>query len=168
MPEGSARRGMDAGAIDGQDAKAPASHPGSGSWRQDIIRQALAAEANNEADAKAAAKATVAALQSLFAELEPLLGGRAMRALYGRSLYLARSSFAEPLGMPIAGQHFLEPLHTDLASRKPEDARQASETLLVTFSDLLITFLGESIALRALRSAWGGTAMTTATRDKAE
>jgi len=167
MPNESARYALSEGAIS-QEGEARAESADSSPWGQDIIRQALAVGPNEEADAHAAAKATVGALQALFRELEPLLGSRAMRALYGRSLYLARSSFAQRVGMPDTAQHFLDPLLADLASRSLEDARQASETLLITFSDLLITFLGEPIALRALRSAWGGTATSVATRDKPE
>lgn len=171
MPDESVECTLGEGAT-GQEGELRATGVDSGTWRQDIIRQALAVGSNDEADAAAAAaaaaKAMVGALQALFEKLEPLLGSRAMRALYGRSLYLARSSFSQPVGLPDNGQHFLDPLLADLASRNLENARQASETLLVTFSDLLITFLGEPIALRALRSAWGGTATTVATRDKPE
>lgn len=167
MPDESARYALGEGATS-QEGGARASSADSSPRRRDIVAQALAVGPNEEADANAAAKATVAALQALFRELEPLLGSRAMRALYGRSLYLARSSFVQPVGLPDTGQHFLDPLLADLASRSLEDARQVSETLLITFSDLLITFLGEPIALRALRSAWGGTATSVATRDKPE
>lgn len=139
-------------------------------WLRATIRSRLlegAADAGN-GSAQATAHMTVAALRSLFAELDPLLGRRAAHALYGRSLYLARAAFARPGVLAEHEQPLLDRLQADLGSRSHDDACLAAELLLMTFSDLLVTFLGEPIALRALRSAWGRTAAAEATRDTPE
>lgn len=161
MPKGSTKPSAGEEAIDGRQAPALDSVPG----HRELVHYALAASG---ADSHSSATAAATALRALFVELEPLLGERAMRALYGRSLYLARTSFSPAVGMPVNGEDVFQPLLRNLAAREPSDAHEASETLLVMFSDLLITFLGEPIALQALRSAWGGTGEKRATRGQPE
>lgn len=143
----------------------PAS-PVSEHWQRAAVQEALANSLEHPADAKMVATAAVNVLQALFDEMERLLGHGAMRALFGRSLYLARASFPRPLAVPADGQGFLDPLNAELARRATQDAQDAAEALLVTFTELLTTFLGEPIAKRCLRSAWDGTATAVATRDK--
>lgn len=136
--------------------------------RQQIIQHFLAKGPANDADAGTIAEASVRALRLLLAELEPLVGAQAARALYARSLHLTRSSF--DWLSPAAGEprsDLLAALHSDLVSRVPADARRAGEALLNTFADLLISLIGEPLTRRLLRSAWGTTAADESSQEKA-
>jgi hypothetical protein len=124
--------------------------------REKIIQHALGGDALSDTDPAALAAATVRALRLLFAELEPLVGSQAVRALYSRSLHLTRARFewaaadqAEPLGEALSG------LQRNLASRVPAEAQRAGAALLNTFADLLISLIGDPLTQRLLRSAWG-------------
>ncbi|MBA2412469.1 MAG: hypothetical protein H0V63_06545, partial [Burkholderiaceae bacterium] len=124
--------------------------------KQEIIQHALAEGHADGADANTVAVATARALRLLFAELEPLVGGPAVHALYTRSLHLARSSFERPgPAEPEPPSEMLTALQQDLAARVPADARRAGETLLHTSADLLVSLIGEPLTNRLLLSAWG-------------
>lgn len=123
--------------------------------RLEIIQHAIAQCAVEGADADTVAAATARVLRLLFAELDPLVGTQAVRALYGRSLYLTRSSFewVSPAAVE-AGGDVLANLQRQLASRDAADTRRAGTTVLQTFADLLISLIGEPLTYRMLRSAW--------------
>jgi len=124
--------------------------------RNEMIRSALGGGAAEGADSKTVAGATVLALTSLLAELKPLVGELAARALYVRSLHLARSSFDRPSAADLESPNeLLAPLHRDLLLRAPADARGAAEALLLALADLLISLIGEPLTDRLLHKAWG-------------
>lgn len=137
--------------------------------RQEIIQEALAGRRRERADSGAIADATVRAIRLLLAELEPLVGAQAARALYARSLHLTRSSF-ERLSPAAAepGSELLAALHDDLASRVPSEAQHAGETLVLAFADLLISLIGEPLTHRLLRSAWDTPAAGEPSQEKAQ
>lgn len=124
--------------------------------RNDIIQHALRASADTEASPGVIAEASVRALDSLFSQLEPLVGVQGARALYARSLHVTRA-FQWPVQNEISPPPREELLHvvdTHLGALTPQDARRASEALLHAFADLLLSLIGEPLTLRLLRSAW--------------
>jgi len=129
--------------------------------RNEMIQSALAEGAAEGADARTVATATVRALTLLFDAVKPLVGNLALRALYVRSLHLARSSFERPTPAPSETEspdELLASLKRDLLSRAPAAARGAAEALLSAFADLLVSLIGESLTNRLLHSAWGSPA----------
>jgi hypothetical protein len=127
--------------------------------RQEIFRRALGDGDAADADAPAIAAATVRALRLLLAELEPLVGERAVLALYSRSLHLTRSTLPWLNATQHAAQaEALNALHDKLAARAPLEAREAGQALLLAFAGLLISLIGEPLTDRLLLSAWGGPA----------
>ncbi len=137
--------------------------------QQEIIQHALAEGHADDADANTVAVATARALRLLFAELEPLIGGHAVRALYVRSLHLARSSFGRPdPAEPEPRSEMLTALQQNLAARVPADARRAGETLLNTSADLLVSLIGEPLTHRLLLSAWGSPAADEPSLEKSQ
>jgi|ERR1039457_1535097 hypothetical protein len=121
-----------------------------------IIECALGRATAKDADAGVVASATVRAMSLLLGELQPLVGELATRALYARSLHLARSSFQRPAsGEASTRDDLLAPLHQDLTSRAPADAKRAGNALLHSFVDLLVSLIGKSLTHRMLRTAWG-------------
>ena len=125
--------------------------------RNEMIQSAL----GEGADAQTVATATVRALTLLFDAVKPLVGNLALRALYVRSLHLARSSLERPTPAPSETEspdELLASLKRDLLSRAPAAARGAAEALLSAFADLLVSLIGESLTNRLLHSAWGSPA----------
>ena len=124
--------------------------------RKDVIQSALDEGAAEGADSKTVAGATVRALTLLLAELKPLVGEIALRALYVRSLHMARSSFERPsAGELESPNELLAPLHRDLVSRAAAEARGAAEALLFALANLLVSLIGEPLTDRLLHKAWG-------------
>jgi len=127
--------------------------------RNEMIQSVLGEGAAEGANARAVATATVRALTLLFDAVKPLVGNLALRALYVRSLHLARSSFERPTSSETESpDELLASLKRDLLSRAPAAARGAAEALLSAFADLLVSLIGESLTNRLLHSAWGSPA----------
>jgi hypothetical protein len=87
--------------------------------------------------------------------LAPIIGSKAVVALYKRSLYLTGRTHPW-----LAGTH-QDADALDLAALKPVIARQSSaeaalgsRALLQTFNQLLGSLIGPSLTERLLRSAW--------------
>lgn len=124
--------------------------------RNEMIRLALEKGSGHDADSRALATATVDALTALSVELKALVGELAWRALYVRSLHLARSSFMRPaVGDLRSSGDLLAALQQDLLTRSPTEARGAAEALLHALADLLVSLIGEPLIHRLLRKAWG-------------
>jgi len=121
----------------------------------EIIDRALAEGIADDADAGIVAAAAFRAVDLLLNEIRPLVGGQATRALYSRSLHLARSSFRRPDLAEPETRSDLASLQHDLAGRAPVDARLAARALLTSFVDLLVSLIGRPLANRILESAWG-------------
>ncbi|MGH8796501.1 MAG: hypothetical protein ACREXI_05550 [Caldimonas sp.] len=124
--------------------------------REKIIEHALGYGAGAGADPGSVALAAVRALRLLLAELEPLVGSQAVRALYTRSLHLTRVRFGwRAVEASESFDETLTGLQENLAARVPADARRAGATLLSTFAGLLGSLIGDPLTQRLLRSAWG-------------
>lgn len=124
--------------------------------RSEMIQGALGEGAAEGADSEAVAGAAVLALTLLLAQLRPLVGEIALRALYVRSLHLARSSFDRPNEADLESpERLLAHLHQDLVSRSAVEARDAAEALLLALANLLVSLIGEPLTDRLLHKAWG-------------
>ncbi len=124
--------------------------------RTELIQSALGEGAAEGADSKVIAGAAIRALTLLIIELKPLVGELALRALYLRSLHLARASFERPgAGDLKSTDELLGPLHQDLVMRAPAQARVAADALLLALANLLVSLIGEPLTDRLLHKAWG-------------
>jgi hypothetical protein len=123
--------------------------------RQEIISHALGLGAAEDADSGTVSTEAIRAVSALIAELKPLVGELATRALYVRALHLARSSFERPRGTFESISDMLSPLSQNLGAREPNDAQAAAGALLRAFVDLLVSLIGEPLTYRMLRTAWG-------------
>ena len=118
----------------------------------DVEGRTLAA---HEANAAQIADAMVATWHEIDAALSPIIGRKAVVALFKRSLYLAARSHPWLAGTHEGAQVL------DLAALKPVVARRSgveaalgSRVLLETFDQLLGSLIGPSLTERLLRSAW--------------
>ena len=116
------------------------------------LRAALARHAGGAPDASVVAEATLGTWQDMAARLEPVIGARGVDALFDRSLQLASRSFP---WLAIAGDRgnraaLLAGLRARIAARETADAVEAGNALLLTFTELLQTLIGEPLTGRLL------------------
>lgn len=123
---------------------------------REAIRRALMYRAGNTPDANEVGEATLKIWQQMVTWLAPVIGMRGVIVLFSRSLHLTNSAFP---GLALTGNHvdndaLLLSLKARLASTETDDAIEASYVLLVTFTELLSTLIGESLTEQLLRPVW--------------
>lgn len=118
---------------------------------------AASAEGGGSVDPRAVADAAVQAWIRAASELTPLIGAEGVRALYGRCIALARSTYAwlPPGEFATSQAKSLANLRDALQARGPSDAIEAGTASLVFLAELLGTMIGEGLTTRLLSSAWG-------------
>lgn len=86
-----------------------------------------------------------------------IVGEGGFNSLYARSIFLTQSTFPWLLSspQPPPAEHRFEELKLSLAGQTPERASEANKLLLITFTDILASLIGEQLTIRILRSAWG-------------
>ena len=124
--------------------------------RHKAIGMLLAQRAGKTPDAKAIAAAAADTWPRVTARLVPVIGARGVDVLFRRALHLTSSSFPWLRLVGEDGGHItvLESLTTRLAEQEASSAAEASCALLVAFSDLLATLIGESLTERLLGPVW--------------
>jgi hypothetical protein len=141
----------------------------SNNTRARVFRRMLAREAGTDAHAPAIA-AAVRRLGERFAEqLTPLIGDAGVAAICARSLHLTQRSSPgfTPVRAPAQADAPFALLQLSLEQQEPTAATEAAVAVLATASELLASFIGESLTTRLLREAWpddfaGDTAEETA------
>jgi hypothetical protein len=120
------------------------------------IRTALAQRVGIPASG-ATANATAATWRLVAAQLAPVIGGRGLEVLFDRALRITSATFpwlavgnaggsAAPLPDLVAER---------LACQRPAEAAEASYMLFLTFTELLMNLIGESLTARLLTPVWG-------------
>lgn len=128
-----------------------------GTQRQ-LIERILSSRIGCGKDAPAIAAATARLWNELHLQLAPLVGIGGVRAIYARTLHLARAEFPWLADAREFDQRDLSfgGLKACLEKREAEEAAAASGALLRHFGDLLSTLIGELLAESLLRAAWKG------------
>lgn len=101
------------------------------------------------------ASAAVGVCKTLLKTLSPLLGNVGSQALLRRSLKLTEGAFpfyGDPRLAEESG--LLDAVGASLRRQKLDVAREASIALLLTFVELLATFIGERLTWQLLQEAW--------------
>ena len=124
--------------------------------RREAIRKKLAHCAGGESDARALAVATFSIWPQFSARLVPVIGARGVDILFNRAVYIASTSF--PF-LAIAadrarGTTPLDAIRAQIGQQDAPVAAAASCELLFTFTVLLATLIGDSLADRLLGPAW--------------
>lgn len=133
----------------------------------EAIRKTLARRAGDAPDSSVIAEAALATWNRVSDRLEPVIGMRGVDALFDRALHvtcktypwLAAVSLDEDGAAPgvVTGATQLvrlTNLKSRLADREPELAEEAGYVLLVTFTVLLASLIGESLTKRLLAPVW--------------
>jgi hypothetical protein len=122
----------------------------------EAMRRTLAQYAGEAPDACAIAEATLNIWRQVATRLTPVIGVRGVDALFSRSLHVTSKAFP---WLSMAGNDgnsntLLASLKVRLASQETAAAAEASDALLVTFTELLATLIGESLTDRLLAPVW--------------
>lgn len=101
--------------------------------------------------------------RKMAAQLILIIGSGGFDSLYARSVYLGRATYpwlAAGSG-PSETDHRFSSLETSLQMQSPSLARDANCLLLITFTDILASMIGERLTIRILDSAWATGAQDT-------
>ena len=88
-------------------------------------------------------------------------------SLYARSVFLGQATFPWFAAIALASQstHRFAGLRMSFAAQDPTQVSSANTLLLVTFTDILASLIGEHLTTSILRSAWGSGASETAVKE---
>ena len=115
-------------------------------------KRLLAHEGNSGSSSAECAAAAWRLYEKLNARLAPLLGSAGVQALFARSAKLAQAEFASLADLATA--EGMTELGGCLRVLEPAVATETAATLFGNFIDLIITFIGERLAIVVLRNAW--------------
>jgi len=123
---------------------------------QEAIRRTLEHHSGGTRDARSVAEATLRTWQLMADRLAPVIGTKGVDTLFSYSLYLTCATYR---WLEIAENHgenadLPASILARLSSREADAAAEAGYTLLVTFTELLATMIGESLTERLLLPAW--------------
>ena len=124
--------------------------------RQRAFRRMLAREAGTGADAPAIAAAARRLWERFAEQLTPLIGNVGVAAICARSLHLTQRNVRElaPVRVSAQGDAPFALLQRFLEQREPAAATEAAVAVLAAASELLASFIGESLTTSLLREAW--------------
>ena len=101
------------------------------------------------------------------ARLILIIGAGGFDSLYARSVFLSQSSYpwlAARSGPPQTDHRFAD-LKKSLQAQSPTLAREANCLLLITFTNILASMIGERLTTRILDSAWDIDTQDTADKE---
>jgi hypothetical protein len=123
---------------------------------RNVFQRILAREAGPGADTSATAAAARRVCERFARQLVPLIGDAGVAALCARSLHLTQRTAPGVVPVP-ASAHGDAPfalLQLFLEQQPPAAATEAAVAVLATASELLASFIGESLTTNLLREAW--------------
>jgi len=120
------------------------------------VRTILAQRTGYSPTASSVAEATLDTWQQVVAQLASVIGVRGVDALFSHSLHVTSKDFP---WLAIDGNHgnsaaLLVSLKACLADRESAAAAEASYALLVNFTELLASLIGESLTEHLLAPVW--------------
>jgi len=122
----------------------------------ETIRKTLVQRAGGHPDAKAVANAAISTWHEASARLSPIIGGQGIDVLLRRSLHVAGKTFPALAEPTHEGRNnvLLANLQVRLSACETTLAIEASNALLVTFTELMSSLIGESLTERLLAPIW--------------
>jgi hypothetical protein len=103
------------------------------------------------------ADAAIRIWEQMAIQIISIVGEDGFNSLYARSIFLCQPRFPwlppTSLPAPQIDQRFAG-LKTTLEEQAPAQATEANSLLLITFTDILASLIGEQLTTRILRLAW--------------
>ncbi len=118
--------------------------------RHQIIESLTARSADKVADAAITLWAQMAV------QIISIVGEGGFNSLYARSIHLTQPTcpWLPASSLSPQSDHRFAKLRLSLESQTPAQATEANRLLLLTFTDILASLIGEQLTTRILRSAW--------------
>ena len=117
----------------------------------------ILAEEMSGAEAEALADGAARAWLKLSSRLQHIFTVAGCEALGRRAVYLAQDDF--PFLRGSAGTIGFDGFAEAFDAQDEQQARAATEAVYANLINLLVTFIGEDLALRALRDVWPGASL---------
>lgn len=135
--------------------------PSSDLFRRQIIERLTAHQSDHAAEAVECLWAPLAT------QIISIVGAGGFESLYARSVFLCQATFPWLSGKSASAQTdaWLVDLKNRLQGQSPALTNAANRLLLITFTDLLASLIGEPLTARILNSAWDGTMRETIRKD---
>lgn len=95
--------------------------------------------------------------QPLAFQLVSIIGENGFNSLYNRSFYLTRLAYPWLADIQDTPQYQFTDFRACLEGQSIDEANDANCMLLVTFTNILVTLIGEPLTITILNSAWGDT-----------
>jgi hypothetical protein len=105
--------------------------------------------------------------QPMATKIISIIGEAGFNSLYARSLFLSQATFPwldAASSSPQTETHFVT-LKQCFEAQAPAQVCAANSLLLITFTDILASLIGEPLTSNILRSAWGAEALTVPQHD---
>lgn len=118
-------------------------------------------------DAERVVDAELELWERMAAQIISIVGEGGFNSLFARSMFLTRATFpwlAAGSPPPPTERRFTE-LKRCLDGQTPAHARAANRLLLITFTDILASLIGEQLTIRILRAAWRNDALDKADKE---
>lgn len=118
--------------------------------RHQIIKNLISPLSKNVADD------AISLWEQLATQIISILGEDGFDSLYARTLYLNQAAFPGRVSNPASPQadlRFAE-LKRNLDRQTPAQASEANSLLLIAFTDILASLIGEPLITRILNLAW--------------
>lgn len=119
--------------------------------RHQLISRLLAPQTENVADS------AIDLWEQMATQIISIVGEGGFSSLYVRSVFLTQSTFPwlAVSSLPPNANHRFAELKMSFEGQAPALVSQANRLLLITFTDILASLIGEQLTTRILRSAWG-------------
>ena len=120
--------------------------------RQQLVKRRMALPSEEEV-----AVTAIDLWEQMAAQIISIIGEGGFDSLYLRSVFLTQSTYpwlAVVLPQSKTDQRFKD-LQISFEGQAPEQAKAANSLLLINFTDILASLIGEQLTIRLLRSAWG-------------
>jgi hypothetical protein len=110
--------------------------------------------------------AAISMWEQLAKQIISIIGEEGFNSLYARSVVLTQATFPWlEAGTPSSSpDNRFADLKTNLEAQMPAQANSANKQLLISFTDILATLIGEGLTTRILDSAWSNDLAERATK----
>ena len=110
-------------------------------------------------------EAELALWEQMASQILPIIGEAGFNSLYARSVFLTQATFPWLAAESPSNQteHRFAELKRCLDGQTPAQASAANRLLLITFTDILASLIGEQLTTHILHAAW-----RNSTSDKAD
>lgn len=129
--------------------------------RHEMIKHLMAQHTDNVADA------AINLWEQMAVQIISIVGKGGFNSLYARSVFITQATFPwlEVRSVSSQAEHPFTELRMSFQGQESAQVIEANSVLLITFTDILVSLIGEQLTTRILHSAWGNDASIQADKD---